>query len=39
MGSGFGFKTNSTRFDETYKPAENTRLNTNFANLARGAHR
>src|SRR5690625_6321243 len=26
-------------FDENYHPAENTRLTTNFANLARGKHR
>lgn len=26
-------------FDESYHPAENTRLTTNFANLARGKHR
>ena len=27
------------RFDENYRPADSTRLTTNFANLARGAHR
>lgn len=28
-----------TRFDEHYRPCENTRLTTNFANLARGSRR
>ena len=27
------------RFDENYRPADSTRLTTNFANLARGVHR
>ena len=27
------------RFDENYRPADSTRLTTNFANLARGEHR
>lgn len=35
----FNFAINSIRFDEHYQPAENTRLTTNFANLARGASR
>lgn len=28
-----------TRFDESYRPSENTRITTNFANLARGDNR
>lgn len=39
MGSGFDFMIKSIPFDETYEPTDNTRLTTNFANLARGAHR
>lgn len=35
----FTFKIESLRFDESYTPAGSTRLTTNFANLARGAHR
>lgn len=35
----FTFKIESLRFDESYAPAGSTRLTTNFANLARGAHR
>ncbi len=34
-----GFSIKSIRFDEHYQPAENTRLTTNFANLARGTRR
>lgn len=39
MSTDFQFSVNSTRFDEHYVPAGNTRLTTNFANLARGARR
>jgi hypothetical protein len=35
----FNFSIKTIRFDEHYHPAENTRLTTNFANLARGASR
>lgn len=35
----FNFSIKSTCFDEHYRPAETTRLTTNFANLARGARR
>ncbi len=34
-----GFSVETTRFDEDYRPAENTRVTTNFANLARGENR
>jgi len=33
------FSVRSIAFDEHYQPADNTRLTTNFANLARGAQR
>lgn len=33
------FSIRSTGFDENYQPADNTRLTTNFANLARGESR
>ncbi len=33
------FSLKSTRFDENYTPADNTRATTNFANLARGESR
>ncbi len=39
MSTEFAFEIKSTRFDEHYRPADNTRLTTNFANLARGEHR
>ncbi|MEM6748083.1 MAG: DUF1852 domain-containing protein [Pseudomonadota bacterium] len=39
MTPGFSFTINSLRFDEDYRPADGTRLTTNFANLARGEHR
>ena len=39
MSKAFTFTINSTRFDENYRPAENTRITTNFANLARGESR
>ncbi|WP_430458834.1 DUF1852 domain-containing protein [Pseudomonas sichuanensis] len=35
----FEFSIKHIRFDENYQPSENTRLTTNFANLARGASR
>lgn len=35
----FAFAINSIRFDEDYRPSENTRITTNFANLARGVRR
>lgn len=35
----FGFTFKSSCLDENYLPASNTRLTTNFANLARGANR
>ncbi|MGB6118505.1 MAG: DUF1852 domain-containing protein [Mesorhizobium sp.] len=37
--TGLTFALNSVRFDENYRPSDNTRLTTNFANLARGANR
>lgn len=33
------FSISSIRFDENYRPSDNTRITTNFANLARGEHR
>ncbi|WP_311268099.1 DUF1852 domain-containing protein [Sphingobium sp. WCS2017Hpa-17] len=33
------FAVSSIRFDENYRPSDNTRITTNFANLARGEHR
>lgn len=36
MNSDFAFSIKSIRFDENYRPADNTRITTNFANLARG---
>lgn len=39
MTQDFTFSIKFTRFDEDYSPAENTRLTTNFANLARGESR
>ncbi|WP_413560411.1 DUF1852 domain-containing protein [Bdellovibrio sp. HCB209] len=35
----FTFTIKSTSFDENYCPSDNTRLTTNFANLARGSNR
>lgn len=32
----FTFRLGSVRFDENYRPSNNTRITTNFANLARG---
>ncbi len=39
MTIDFTFTIKSVRFDEDYTPADNTRLTTNFANLARGQSR
>ena len=35
----FGFNIKRISFDEDYRPSENTRVTTNFANLARGENR
>ncbi|QHF45479.1 hypothetical protein PspS35_17400 [Pseudomonas sp. S35] len=39
MNKEFTFTLKSILFDENYHPAENTRITTNFANLARGKSR
>ncbi len=39
MNNEFAFHIKSLRFDENYRPADSTRLTTNFANLARGESR
>lgn len=39
MSSEFAFAIKSICFDEDYQPSDNTRITTNFANLARGASR
>ncbi|SNS85533.1 DUF1852 domain-containing protein [Pseudomonas segetis] len=39
MSNAFTFKIKNIRFDEHYQPSENTRITTNFANLARGESR
>ena len=39
MSQEFTFAIKRIHFDENYHPADNTRLTTNFANLARGEHR
>lgn len=39
MSHEFTFAINSIPFDEDYRPSENTRITTNFANLARGKSR
>lgn len=39
MTKEFTFGIKSIRFDENYKPSDNTRITTNFANLARGESR
>jgi len=39
MKKEFTFAIKSLRFDENYNPSENTRITTNFANLARGDKR
>lgn len=39
MNNDFTFSVKSIRFDENYHPSDNTRITTNFANLARGERR
>ncbi|MRT11671.1 DUF1852 family protein [Enterobacteriaceae bacterium RIT711] len=39
MNKEFEFIIKSLSFDENYNPSENTRITTNFANLARGSQR
>lgn len=39
MNKHFDYTLKRIRFDEHYTPSDNTRITTNFANLARGAHR
>ena len=39
MNKEFTFSVKSIPFDENYNPSENTRITTNFANLARGQKR
>ncbi|GHC25551.1 hypothetical protein GCM10010082_18060 [Kushneria pakistanensis] len=39
MNETFAFTIKSTGFDEDYRPSDNTRITTNFANLARGEKR
>jgi len=39
MKKEFTFKIKSICFDENYHPSDNTRITTNFANLARGENR
>lgn len=39
MNKEFAFTVKSICFDENYHPANNTRITTNFANLARGQNR
>ncbi|QKJ88669.1 DUF1852 domain-containing protein [Paramixta manurensis] len=39
MNNKFSFTIKSIRFDENYNPSQNTRITTNFANLARGEQR
>ncbi|NIF23483.1 DUF1852 domain-containing protein [Candidatus Pantoea multigeneris] len=39
MSNDFKFTIKYTSFDENYNPSENTRITTNFANLARGESR
>lgn len=39
MSNKFTYSISKIRFDEHYKPADSTRLTTNFANLARGESR
>ncbi|HWV15750.1 MAG TPA: DUF1852 domain-containing protein [Cellvibrio sp.] len=39
MSKEFTFSIKSICFDENYHPSDNTRITTNFANLARGASR
>ncbi|MFP6562519.1 DUF1852 domain-containing protein [Paraburkholderia sp. B3] len=39
MSKDFAFAIKSICFDEDYRPSDNTRITTNFANLARGTSR
>ena len=39
MNKDFAFKIKNISFDENYHPTDNTRITTNFANLARGESR
>lgn len=39
MNTDFSYSVKTIRFDEDYQPSNQTRLTTNFANLARGEHR
>jgi len=39
LNENFSFIIKTLRFDENYSPADNTRITTNFANLARGDNR
>lgn len=39
MSQDFIFTIKRIRFDENYRPSDNTRITTNFANLARGERR
>jgi len=39
MNKNFTFTINNIRLDENYQPSDNTRITTNFANLARGTSR
>jgi hypothetical protein len=39
MSQAFTFHIKSISFDESYHPSDNTRITTNFANLARGTSR
>jgi hypothetical protein len=39
MANDFTFHITTTRFDEDYSPSDDSRITTNFANLARGEHR
>ena len=39
MTQDFTFGIKSIAFDENYHPSDNTRITTNFANLARGTSR
>lgn len=39
MSTPFAFSIHRIAFDEEYRPADNTRITTNFANLARGESR
>lgn len=39
MNKKFTFAIKNIQFDENYNPSKNTRITTNFANLARGEKR